>query len=38
VDATLLGGAMVRIGDRLIDRSVRTLLERIGEQWSGANV
>jgi F-type H+-transporting ATPase subunit delta len=38
VDATLLGGAMVRIGDRLIDRSVRTLLERIGEQWSGASV
>jgi F0F1-type ATP synthase delta subunit len=38
VDATLLGGAMVRIGDRLIDRSVRTLLERIGEQWSAASV
>jgi F-type H+-transporting ATPase subunit delta len=38
VDAGLLGGAMVRIGDRLIDRTVRTLLERIGEQWSEANV
>ena len=38
VDAGLLGGAMVRIGDRLIDRTVRTLLERIGEQWSEASV
>ena len=38
VDPELLGGAMVRIGDRLIDRSVRTLLERIGEQWSEASV
>ncbi|MEO5616272.1 MAG: ATP synthase F1 subunit delta [Candidatus Eisenbacteria bacterium] len=27
VDARLLGGALVRIGDRVIDRSVRTLLE-----------
>ncbi|MGH7741650.1 MAG: ATP synthase F1 subunit delta [Candidatus Eiseniibacteriota bacterium] len=38
VDAGVLGGAMVRIGDRLIDRTVRTLLERIGEQWSEASV
>lgn len=38
VDPALLGGAMVRIGDRLIDRSVRTLLEKIGQQWSEASV
>lgn len=38
VDSGVLGGAMVRIGDRLIDRTVRTLLERIGEQWSEASV
>jgi len=38
VDAALLGGATVRIGDRLMDRSVRTLLERIGEEWSEASI
>jgi len=32
VDASLLGGALVRIGDRVIDRTVRTLLEAIGHQ------
>jgi len=29
VDTRLLGGALVRIGDRVIDRSVRTLLEAV---------
>ena len=38
VDGALIGGALVRIGDRLVDRSVRTLLERIGEQWLEASV
>jgi F-type H+-transporting ATPase subunit delta len=38
VDPEVLGGAMVRIGDRLIDRTVRTLLETIGKQLSEANV
>ena len=32
VDARLLGGALVRIGDRVIDRSVRTLLGAIATQ------
>lgn len=32
VDASLLGGALVRIGDRVVDRSVRTLIEAIGKQ------
>ena len=32
VDATLVGGAYVRIGDRVIDRSVKTLLETIANQ------
>ena len=32
VDASLLGGAYVRIGDRVIDRSVKTLLETIANQ------
>jgi len=30
VDASLLGGVVVRIGDRVMDRSVRTLLQRLG--------
>jgi len=38
VDPDVLGGAMVRIGDRLFDRTVRTLLETIGKQLSEANV
>lgn len=32
VDAALIGGALVRIGDRVIDRSVRSLLETIEKQ------
>ena len=32
VDASLVGGAYVRIGDRVIDRSVKTLLEAISHQ------
>ena len=32
VDASVVGGALVRIGDRVIDRTARTLLESIGEQ------
>jgi len=32
VEAELLGGALVRIGDRVVDRSVRTLLESIEHQ------
>ena len=32
VDASLVGGAYVRIGDRVIDRSVKTLLEAIAHQ------
>ena len=38
VDAEVLGGALVRIGDRVIDRTVRTLLDAIGQQLSEANV
>jgi len=38
VDAEVLGGALVRIGDRVIDRTVRTLLDEIGKQLSEANV
>ena len=32
VDASLVGGAYVRIGDRVIDRSVRNLLETLANQ------
>lgn len=32
VDASLVGGAYVRIGDRVIDRSVRNLLETLTNQ------
>ena len=32
VDPALLGGAYVRIGDRVVDRSVKTLLEAIANQ------
>jgi F-type H+-transporting ATPase subunit delta len=32
VDPSLVGGAYVRIGDRVIDRSVKTLLEAIATQ------
>ncbi len=38
VDASLLGGALVRMGDRVIDRSVRTLLETIDQQLHEAVV
>jgi len=38
VDPQLLGGALVRIGDRVVDRSVRTLLQRIEEQLSEVSV
>lgn len=31
VDPGVLGGAMVRIGDRVMDRTVRTLLTRLGQ-------
>jgi len=32
VDPSLVGGALVRIGDRVVDRSVKALLEAIGHQ------
>ena len=38
VDGALLGGALVRIGDRVIDRSVRTLLEAISRQLAEVSV
>lgn len=37
-DPDLLAGALVRIGDRVIDRSARTLLEAIEKQLSEVNV
>jgi len=38
IDADLLGGALVRIGDHLVDRSVRTLLDRVSQQLSEVSV
>jgi F-type H+-transporting ATPase subunit delta len=38
IDADLLGGALVRIGDHVIDRSVRTMLDRVGQQLSEVSV
>ncbi len=38
VDPELLGGALVRIGDRVVDRSVRTLLESISRQLHEVSV
>jgi F-type H+-transporting ATPase subunit delta len=38
IDASLVGGAYVRIGDRIIDRSVKTLLETISHQLFGVSV
>jgi F-type H+-transporting ATPase subunit delta len=38
VDPSLLGGALVRIGDRVIDRTVRSLLEAIEKQLVEASV
>jgi len=38
VDGTLLGGALVRIGDRVVDRSVRSLLDAIEHQLREVSV
>lgn len=38
VDADVLGGARVRIGDRVMDRTVRTLLDSISNQLYEARV
>jgi len=38
IDTRLLGGALVRIGDHVIDRSARTLLEAIRRQLQHATV
>jgi len=38
VDPALIGGALVRIGDRVIDRSVRTLLDAITRRLHEARV
>ncbi|MBI1798315.1 MAG: ATP synthase F1 subunit delta [Candidatus Eisenbacteria bacterium] len=38
VDSSLMGGALVKIGNRVIDRSVRTLLSRIGERLMETSV
>jgi F-type H+-transporting ATPase subunit delta len=38
VDPAVLGGALVRIGDRVVDRTVRTLLETIGAQLQEVSV
>jgi F-type H+-transporting ATPase subunit delta len=38
VDPSILGGALVRIGDTVIDRSVRTLLESIEKQLNEVSV
>lgn len=38
VDPAVLGGALVRIGDRVVDRTVRTLLDSIGAQLREASV
>lgn len=38
VDAALVGGAYVRIGDRIIDRSIKTLLETISHQLYDVSV
>ncbi|HEY3217367.1 MAG TPA: ATP synthase F1 subunit delta [Candidatus Eisenbacteria bacterium] len=38
LDPGLLGGATVRIGDRVIDRSVRTLLDSIARQLTEVSV
>jgi F-type H+-transporting ATPase subunit delta len=32
IEPAVLGGALVRIGDRVVDRTVRTLLDSLGEQ------
>jgi len=38
IDSTLIGGALARIGDRVVDRSVRTLLDSIQRQLLEASV
>jgi F-type H+-transporting ATPase subunit delta len=38
VDPALIGGALVRIGDRVIDRSARTLLRAIAERLEHVSV
>jgi F-type H+-transporting ATPase subunit delta len=38
VDPELLGGALVRIGDRVIDRSARTLLRAVAERLQQVSV
>jgi F-type H+-transporting ATPase subunit delta len=38
VDPALIGGALVRIGDRVIDRSVRTLLKRLAHRLQETSV
>jgi F-type H+-transporting ATPase subunit delta len=38
VDPELLGGALVRIGDRVIDRSARTLLRAMAERLQHTSV
>ena len=38
VEPDLVGGALVRIGDRVFDRTVRMMLRRIHEQLSEAGV
>ena len=38
VDPELLGGALVRIGDRVIDRSARTLLRAMAERLQHVSV
>ena len=38
IDPELLGGALVRIGDRVIDRSARTLLRAMAERLQHASV
>ena len=38
VDASVLGGARVRIGDHVVDRTVRTLLDAIGSQLHEVSV
>lgn len=38
VDPAILGGALVRIGDRVVDRTVRTLLAAIASQLHEASV
>jgi F-type H+-transporting ATPase subunit delta len=38
VDPRLLGGSLVRIGDRVLDRSVKTLLETLEQRLSEVSV